>query len=83
MLQRLVAMRQEVLYGIYLDLHKACKALDRERALEGKLLGIVNLLRRQWRDAKMVARASGYHGKPFQAGQGVTQVYPPCFSTLW
>ena len=34
LLQRLVAMRQEVLYGIYLDLHKACKALDRERALE-------------------------------------------------
>ena len=32
--QQLAAMRQEVLYCIFLDLHKAYDALDRDRALE-------------------------------------------------
>ena len=33
MLQQLVAMRQEVLYAIFLDLHKVYDALDRYRCL--------------------------------------------------
>ena len=34
LLQQLTAMRQQVLYGIFVDLHKASDAMDRERALE-------------------------------------------------
>ena len=34
LLQQLVAMREEVLYVIFLDLHKAHYALDRSRCLE-------------------------------------------------
>ena len=34
MLQKLAAMREEVLYVIFLDLQKAYDALDKERCLE-------------------------------------------------
>ena len=34
LLQQLAAMREEVLYVIFLDLHKAYDALDRSRCLE-------------------------------------------------
>ena len=34
MIQQLAAMREEVLYVIFLDLHKAYDALDRSRGLE-------------------------------------------------
>ena len=34
LLQNLAAMRKEVLYMIFLDLTKACDALDRSRSLE-------------------------------------------------
>ena len=34
LLQQLAALREEVLYVIFLDLHKACGALDRSRCLE-------------------------------------------------
>ena len=34
LLQNLASLREEVLYLIFLDLHKACEALDRSRFLE-------------------------------------------------
>ena len=34
LLQQLASMREEVLYVIFLDLHKAYDALDREKCLE-------------------------------------------------
>ena len=34
LLQQVMAMREEVLHGIFLDLHKAHDALDRSRCME-------------------------------------------------
>ena len=65
MLQQLAALREEVLYVIFLDLHKAYDSLDRSRyleILEGYGLGpqSCRLLQTYWRRLTMVARAGRY-----------------------
>ena len=60
LLQQLAALREEVLYVIFLDLHKAYDALDRSRCLEileGCGVGprARRLLRAYWGKMKMVA----------------------------
>ena len=61
-LQQLAALREEVLYVIFLDLHKAYEALDRSRCLEilegyGVGARARRLLQTYWRRLAMVARA--------------------------
>ena len=70
LLQQLAAMREEVLYVIFLDLTKAYDALDRSRCLdilEGYGVGpnARRLLTKYWRRLTMVARAAGYYGTAF------------------
>ena len=64
LLQQMAALREEVLYVIFLDLHKAYDALDRSRCLEileGYGVGPKSrrLLTKYWRRLIMVARAGG------------------------
>ena len=71
LLQQLAAMREEVLYVIFLDLTKAYDALDSSRSLEilkGYGLGqrVRRLLREYWNKSTMVARARGYYGTGFK-----------------
>ena len=69
LLQQLSALREEVLYVIFLDLHKAHDALDRSRyleILEGYGVGpkARNLLRTYWHRLTMVAQegdTTGHH----------------------
>ena len=74
-------MREEVLYAIFLDLHKAYDALDRSRCLEilegyGVVPQSQRLLRAYWGKMVMVAWAEGYYGDAFKGAWGVTQGYP-------
>ena len=64
LLQKLAALREYVLYVIFLDTHKAYAALDRSRCLEileGYILGprSCRILQTYWRRLTMVARAGG------------------------
>ena len=81
LLQQLAAMREEVLYVIFLDLTKLYDALDRSgclEILEGYGVGpsARRLLTTYWRRLTMVARAGGYYGKAFKGERGVTQGDP-------
>ena len=81
LLQQLAAMREEVLYMIFLDLTKAYDALDRSRSLEIlKGYGVGERVRRllavYWERMTMVARAGSYYGKGFKGERGVTQGDP-------
>ena len=80
-IQQLAAVREEVLYVIFLDLTKAYDALDRSRCpeiLEGFGVGpsARRLLTTYWRRLTMVARAGGYYGETFKGARGVTQGDP-------
>ena len=79
--QQLAALREEVLYVIFLDMHKAYDALDRSKCLEileGYDVGpqAMRLLQTYWRRLTMVARAGGYCGIAFKGECGVTQGDP-------
>ena len=81
LLQQLAAMREEVLYVIFLDLTKAYDALDRSRTLEilkGYGVGerVQRLLTVYWERTTMVASAGSYYGKGFKGERGVTQGDP-------
>ena len=81
LLQQLAAMREEVLYVIFLDLTKAYDALDRSRTLEIlKGYGVGERVRRilmvYWEQTTMVARAGSYYGEGFKGERGVTQGDP-------
>ena len=81
LLQQLAALKEEVLYVIFLDLHKAYGALYRSRCLEileGYGVGpqAFRLLHAYCRRMMMVARAGGYYGAAFKEERGVTQGYP-------
>ena len=74
-------MKEEVLYVIFLDLHKAYDALDRSRILEileGYGVGpqARRLLQKYWEKSTMVARAGGYYGTSFKGAMVVTQGDP-------
>ena len=77
LLQQLAALREEVLYVIFLGLIKAYNALDRSRCLEilegyGVGPNARRLLTNYWRRLTMVARAGGYYGTEFGGKRGVT-----------
>ena len=64
LLHQLAALREEVLYMIFLDMHKAYDALDRYRCLyilEGYGVGpqSCRFLQTYWRRLMMAARAGG------------------------
>ena len=67
LIQQFAAMREEVLYMIFLDLTKAYDALDESRCLEilegyGVYPSARRLLTTYWRRLTMVARAGRYYG---------------------
>ena len=81
LLQQLAALREEVLYVIFLELHKAYDALDRSRCLEIlEVYGVGpkarKLLQTYWHRLTVVARAGGYYGTAFRGERGVTQGDP-------
>ena len=81
MLQKLAAMREEVLYMIFLGLHKAYDALDRNRRLkiqERYVMGprACRILWMYWDRLRVVVRAGGYYEKAFKGFRGVTQGDP-------
>ena len=81
LIQQLAAMREEVIYVIFLDLTKAYDALYRSRCLgilEGYGIGpgARRLLRNYWRRLTMAARSGGYYGAAFNGERGVTQGDP-------
>ena len=71
LLQKLEALRDEVLYMIFQDLHNAYGALDMSRCLdilEGYGVGprARRLLQTYWKRLTMVARAGVYYGTAFE-----------------
>ena len=81
MLQKLATLRDEVLYAIFLDLHKAYYALDRYICFE--ILKDYGLGPRScwilwiyWSWLRMVVKAGGYYGATFKGDRGVTQGDP-------
>ena len=69
--QQNMAMREAVLFEVFLDLQKAYNALVRERDLDllaayGVGLRTVRLLWAYWDQLNMVAKAGGYFGRPFK-----------------
>ena len=80
-MQQLAAIREEVLYVIFLDLTKAYDALDRSRCmgiLEGYGVGpgARQSLRNYWRRLTMAARLVGYYGAAFK-GERVALRHSP------
>ena len=74
LLQQLVALREEVLYVIFLDLHKAYDTLDRSRCLEilegyGIGLQAIKIPKTYWHRLTMVARAGGLLRDSFKGGE--------------
>ena len=81
LLQQLAALREEVLYVIFLDLHKVYDALDRSMCLdilEGYGVGpqARKLLRAYWGKMPMVTRAGGYYRDAFKGDRDVIQGNP-------
>ena len=77
LLQQLVAIREEVLYNILLDMLKSYDALDRDRCLGilveyGVGQSYIRLLQRYWYFLTIVAQTGQYFGTPFKGFQGVT-----------
>ena len=80
LLQQIMDMREEFLYDILLDLHKAYKSLDCDRCLRiltayGVGPWAFYLLRRYWGILTIMAQARGHFGTPFKGYLGVTQGY--------
>ena len=74
LLHQLAALREEVLYEIFLVLHKSYDALDRSRCLEilegyGARPRARYLLQNYWHHLTMLARVGGYYGKAFRGGE--------------
>ena len=75
MIQQLVDLGEEVLYVIFLDLHKVYDALDRSRYLEilegyGVSPKARRLLKTYWHRLTMVTRAGGYSRTALGGGEG-------------
>ena len=83
-LKQILGLQQEVLYNIFVDIHKAYSALDWGRALvilERYRVGlqVCQILNRYWDWVIMAVRESGYYGDLFQGYRGVSQwqsIYP-------
>ena len=85
-----MALREEVLYVIFLDLHKAYEALDRSRCLiilEEYGVGpqARRLLHTYCRRLTMVALVGGYYGTAFQGERGRHRAIrcPPPYLMWW
>ena len=81
LLQKLVALREEVLYVIFLDLHKAYDSLDRSRCLkilEGYVIGpqARKILKTYWDRLTMVDRVGGYYRTAFRGERDMNQGNP-------
>ena len=79
--QQLAVLSEEVVYVIFLYLHKAYDALDRSRCLdilEGYGVGpqSCRLLWTYWQRLSMVERAGGYYREAFKGAWEVTQGEP-------
>ena len=71
LLNQLIALREEVLHDIFLDMHKAYDALDCGICLEILVVyGVgtldLRLIWRYWYHLEMVSRECGYFGAPFK-----------------
>jgi hypothetical protein len=80
-LQQLAWVKQEPLYQVFVDLHKAYSHLNCTKCLEimtGYGVGpkLLRLQEKFWDQAEMVCRAGGSFGKQFTAFRGVTQGGP-------
>ena len=78
LLQQLAALREYILYVIFMNLHKVYDALDRSRCLELlEIYGVGPRARRilwiYWGQLRMVAKAGGYYRWEFKGTRGVTQ----------
>ena len=90
LLHQMAALREEVLYVVFLDLHKSYEAWDRSRCLEilevyGMGPQARRILQTYWRRLKVVTRAGGYYGTYFQGARGVTQddlLFPNIFNVV-
>ena len=74
---KLTKIREEVLYKVFLDLHKAYDALNRESCMDILLVYGVGprmkiILGHYWDHLSMVARAGSYYGTPFKVNRGIT-----------
>ena len=81
LIQQLTAMKGEVLYKIFLDLHKEHDALERDICLDilkGYGMGppYCRILRAYWERTKMVACVGGYYDIALQGFWGVTHGGP-------
>ena len=81
LLQDLTALRETVLFKVFLELQKAYDTLDWDRCLEilaayGVLPRVLRIIRTYWGQISMVTRAGGYYGPPFKGYHGINQVYP-------
>ena len=79
--QQLAALRKEVLYVIFLGLHKAYDVLDRSRCIDipegySVVPRALRILQTYWIRMKMVAMAVGYYGVAFPGARVVTQGDP-------
>ena len=71
LLQKLMDMREDILYDIFMELYKVYEALDREiclERLEGYGVGpwSNHSLHTYWDRLRMVARICGYYGMEYQ-----------------
>ena len=90
LLQQLITIREEVIYKIFLYLHKSYDAQDRGCCLDilvaqGMAPQALWLILRYWDHLTMVARAGGCFGYPFKGKHGVTQVdllFPTIFNVV-
>ena len=89
-LQKIAALREAVLYAIFLDLQKAYDALDRSRCLNileryGVGTRDLRLLRSYWERLKMVVRVGGYYGEPFRRDREASHREIHCLqpSSVW
>ena len=76
-----MAVRKAVLYEIFLDLQKACAALEWDRCLEiikeyGVVPRALRIIQMYWKWITMIARAGGYYEPPLKGYHGITQGYP-------
>ena len=82
-----MSMSEESLCDIFLDLHKANYALDRDLCIDILAEYRVSpwylcLLRHYWARMTIVVKAGGYIGTPFKVYCGVTQGYLICPTTF-
>ena len=90
LIQQLAALRDEVLYVIFLDLHKAYDALDKSRCLdilEGYGVGLQSrrMFQSCWRRLTILARAGVTMGRPLRGEKGLHRAIrcPPPYLMWW